>query len=98
MNYADFVIQANEELKDRGLVVISVGYNGGDVLDFGYLDAIIGKSLFLVSDIKEFDFDSCIKAIINHADEEEYKLYLKLRAKFEDWTPWYLYEKYSEQK
>ena len=83
MNYADFIIQANEILKDRELVLISVGYNGGDVLCFGYFNDIIGKTGFLVSDITEFDFDSCIKAIVNHADEEEYKLYLKLKEKFE---------------
>lgn len=98
MDYADFIIQANEILKDRELIVISVCYNGGDVLNFGYFDNIIDKALFLESDIATFDFDSCIKAIVNHADEEEYKLYLKLRAKFEDWTPRYLYEKYSKQK
>lgn len=98
MDYADFIIQANEILKNRELILISVGYNGGDVLNFGYFDNIIDKTLFLESDITEFDFDTCIKAIVNHADEEEYKLYLKLRAKFEDWTPWYLYEKYSKQK
>ena len=99
MDYnADFIIQANEILKDRELILMSIGFCGGSTLNFGFFDNIIGRTLFLESDIAELDFDSCIKAIVNHADEEEYKLYLKLREKFEDWTPWSLYEKDSKQK
>ena len=95
---ADFIIQANEILKNRELILVSVGFCGGSGLNFGFFDNIIGKTLFLESDITEIDFDSCIKAIVNHADKEEYELYLKLREKFEDWTPWFLYENDSKQK
>lgn len=84
MNYADFIIQANEILKDKGIILISAGYNGGDVLWLGYFDEVIERSLFFNSEIKEFDFNSCIEAIIKNAEKHEYETYLKLKEKFGD--------------